>query len=63
MRYMNERITRIRSMNVGRYRHNNETFYEKFVYQISINKGRMTTTQGVHADFMRILSFLFFLSL
>ena len=33
-------------MGVGRYRHNYEGFYEKNSYQMSINRGRMTTTKG-----------------
>ena len=47
---------------VGGYRHNYEGFYEKISYQISINRGRTTTTQGAHASLVRILSFLLFLS-
>ena len=35
----------MRSMEVGRYRHNNEGFNKKFTYQMSINRGRTTTTQ------------------
>ena len=30
---------------VVRHRHNDEGFYNKYAYQISINRGRMTTTQ------------------
>ena len=36
-------------------------FYEKCTYQMSINKGRMTTTQGAHASLVG--SFLSSLSL
>ena len=36
-------------MNVGRYRHNYEGFYKKSTYQMSINRGKTTTTQDVHA--------------
>ena len=36
-------------MDIGGYRHNYEGFYEKTSYQMSINKGRTTTTKGVHA--------------
>ena len=35
-------------MDFGRCRHNYEGFYEKSAYQISINRGRMTTTRGFH---------------
>ena len=37
-------------------------FIKKTSYQMYINRGRMTTTQGAHASLMRILSFLIFLS-
>ena len=37
-------------------------FFEKSVYQISINRERMTTTQDVHASLVGILSVLLFLS-
>ena len=49
-------------MDVSRYRYIYEGFYEKFTYQMSINKGRTTTTQGVHASLVGVLSFLFFMS-
>ena len=39
------------------YWHNYEGFYENTSYQMSINKGRTTTTQGIHASLMGILSF------
>ena len=55
-------ITYIRSMNVGGHRHYYESFYEKSTYQISINRGRTTTTQGAHESLVRILSFLLFFS-
>ena len=35
----------MRSMDIGGYRHNYEGFYEKTSYQMSINMGRMTTTE------------------
>ena len=44
------------------YRHNYEGFYEKTSYQMFINRGRKTTTQGAHASLAGILSFLLFLS-
>ena len=50
------------SMDVDGYRHNYEGFYEKFIYQIFVNRERMNTTQGAHASLLRILSFLLFLS-
>ena len=37
-------------------------FYDKFTYQMSINRERMTTTQLAHASFIIIISFLLFLS-
>ena len=37
-------------------------FMKKTSYQMSINKERTTTTQGVHISLVRILSFLLFLS-
>ena len=58
-------------MNVDRYRHNYEGsidfglwmwIYEKSIYQMSINRGRTTTTEGAHASLVKILSFLLFLS-
>ena len=50
-------------MDVGGYRHNYEGFYEKSSYQMSINRGRTTTTKGDHASLVRILSFFFSFSL
>ena len=50
-------------MDVGRYRHNYEGFYEKITYHMFINRGITITTQGAHASLIRILSFLLFLSL
>ena len=52
----------MRSIDVGRYRHNYEGSYEKFTYQMSINKGRMVITKGRHASLVGILSFFLFLS-
>ena len=40
------KVTNIRSMDVGGYRYNYEGFYEKSIYQMSINKGRTTTREG-----------------
>ena len=45
-------------MGVGIYRHNDKGFYETFTYQLSINKGRATTTQGTHSCIVGILPFL-----
>ena len=59
---MTKRVTHIRSIDVGGYMHNYEGFYEKFTYQMSINREKKITTQGAHASLVRILSFLFFLS-
>ena len=44
-------------MDVGGYRHNYEGFNEKHSYQMSINRGRMTTTKGANASLVGILSF------
>ena len=44
MRYMDIEGHTQRSMDVGGYRHNYEGFYKKISYQMSINRGRMTTT-------------------
>ena len=49
-------------MDVGGYRHDYEGFYEKTLFQMSINRGRTTTNQGAHANLVGILSFLLFLS-
>ena len=49
-------------MDVGGYRHNYEDFYEKTLFQISINREGTTTTEGAHASLVGILSFLLFLS-
>ena len=62
MRYKDLEVTHIRSMDVGEYRYNYKGFYEKTSYQMSINRGRMTTTLGAHASLVRILPFLLFLS-
>ena len=48
------------SIDICGYRHNYEVFYEKYIYQIFINKGRMIITQGAHASLIKILSFLLF---
>ena len=37
-------------------------FMKIISYQMSINRGRTTTTEGAHASFVRTLSFLLFLS-
>ena len=47
-------------MDVGGYRHNYESFYEKTLYQMSINRGRTTSTEGAHASLVGILSILLF---
>ena len=63
MRYMNlEGHTHIRSKDVGGYRCNYEGFYEKTSYQMSINRGRTTTTECAHVSLVGIISFLLFLS-
>ena len=55
-------VTNIRSISVGGYKHNFEGFYKNFTYPIFINKERMTTTQGVHANLIETLPFLLVLS-
>ena len=52
----------IRSMDVSGYRYTYEGFYEKTSYQMAINRGIMTTTQGAIISLVRILSFLLFLT-
>ena len=47
-------------MDVGGYRHNYEGFYKKITYQMSINRERMTTSQGSHESLVRIFFFLSF---
>ena len=42
----------MRSMDVGKYRHNYEDFYEKATYQMSINRERTMTT---HESLEKIL--------
>ena len=61
-RYMDIKVTHIRCMDVGRYKYNYEGFCEKFIYPISINKGKIIITQEVHARLLGIISFLLFLS-
>ena len=62
MRYMDLEGHTHKVMDVGGYRHNYEGFYEKTSFQMSINKGRTTTTEGAHASLVGILSFLLFIS-
>ena len=50
----------MRSIDVGGYKYNDEGFYEKFTYQMYINRERMIITQGAHACIVRIISFLLF---
>ena len=47
-------------MDVGGYRHNYEGFYEKTSYQMSINRGRTTTTKGAHAALWEFSPFFSF---
>ena len=56
-------ITHIRSIDVCGYKHNYDSFYEKFIYQMSINRGRTTTTQGAQASLVGIFFLLSSLSL
>ena len=62
MRYMDLEGHNIRFIDLGGYRHNYEGFYEKTSYQMSINRGRTTTTEGAHESLVGILSFFLFLS-
>ena len=55
-------VTHIRYIDVDGYRHNYEDFYEKSTYHMSMNRERTTTTKGVHASLVEILSFHLFLS-
>ena len=52
-------IAHIRSMDVCGYRYNYEGFYKKFIHQMFINMGRMTTTQDAHKNLVGTLSILF----
>ena len=54
-------ITLIRSIDICRFRHNYKDFYQNFVYRISINMERATTSQSAHTSLLRILSFIIFL--
>ena len=58
MRYMDLEGHTLRSMDTSGYRHNYGGFYKKFIYQMSINRRRTTTTKGAHANVVRILSFI-----
>ena len=51
----------MRFMDVGRHKHHYKGFYEKFTYQISINREIRNRTQGSHESLIRIFSFLLFL--
>ena len=42
MRYMDLEVTHISSKGIDRYRHKYKSFYEKFIFPKSINKGRTT---------------------
>ena len=44
-------------MNIGGYRHIYEGFYEKSIYQMTINRERTTTIEGAFASLVGILSF------
>ena len=55
-------VTCISYMDVGVFKHNYKGFCKKFTYLMSMNKGKMITTQGAHASLVRILSFIIFLS-
>ena len=54
MRYIDLEGTHIRSIDVTGYRNNYEGSYKKSTYQMSINKGRTATTQGVHAKLRKM---------
>ena len=60
MRYIDLEGHTYRSMDVNAY--NYDGFYHKITYQMSLNKGRMTKTQGSLASLVKILSLLLFLS-
>ena len=49
-------------MDFSVYRHNYEGIFKETSYQMSINRGRTTTTEGAHESLVGILSFLLFLS-
>ena len=45
-------VTRMKSMDVDRYRYNCKGLCENFIYLKSIKRGRMTITKGTHANFL-----------
>ena len=49
MRYMN-RVIHIRSMDIGRFRHNFEGFCRNFTYPVSLNEERMTPSKRAHVN-------------
>ena len=51
---MNQEGHTIRFVDISRYKHNYVGFCENFIYPMSINKERTTTTQGAHARVVRI---------
>ena len=56
------RVTHIISIDIGGYTYNSLGFCEKFTYPLSRNKTRIIATQGAHANLVKTLSFLIFLS-
>ena len=51
----------MRFIDVGGYRYNYMGFYEKSIYQISMNWRRMTTTQVAYASLIKNFLLLLFL--
>ena len=44
---MDLEVAYIRSIDVGGYKYNYVGFYEKFIYKISMNRVRTTTTKNI----------------
>ena len=55
MRYMDLEGHMHKVYRCSGYTHNSEGFYKKIIYQMSINRERMTITRGAHASLVRIL--------
>ena len=63
MRYMDLEGHTYKVFGYGyRYRHNYKGFYKKFIYPMSINRGRTEITQGAYASLVGILLFLLLFS-
>ena len=57
---MDLKVTHIRSIDVGGYKHRYEDLCKNFTYPMSINKERTITTQGALTSREEIIYFLLF---